>query len=86
MATVKSLSLLIFGLLLGGLLLTLTLFVLDIFVVDAHSLLDLGAKGRLVGGAVGVSLRPNIDRVLRYLQVDQLAVVHLEKHAGDLAS
>jgi hypothetical protein len=51
-ATVKGLSLLIFCLFFGGLLFTLTLFVLDIFVIDAHGLVNLSTKSRLVRGAV----------------------------------
>lgn len=59
---------------------------LDVLVVDSKSLIDLGLQGRLFLDAVAVvNIYPtfNIRRV--NLQVDELIVVHLKKHAGDLA-
>lgn len=62
---------------------TLGLYVL---VVDSECFIDLGTEGRLILDAVKllevVDNKPNVGN----LQVDQLRVIHLQKHASDLAS
>lgn len=83
------------SLLLGLLLLLLALtslgaaLGLEILVVDGQSLVDLGAQSAVVLKPARYELANCSERGRDgyvCLQVNQLGVVHLQQHAGDLAS
>lgn len=65
--------------------LALATLVLHVLVIDAESLVNLGAQSVLIIKPVLVSIHlAGLSHV--YLQANQLGVVHLQKHAGDLSS
>lgn len=74
---------------LSGLLSRLLALSLEVLVINGKSLLDLDVKSVIILEAkTNWSVLCSKDQRMRSqnLQVDQLSVVHLEEHAGDLAS
>ncbi len=82
----RNLSLVILGVFLGSVFLALTIFVLDVFVVNDHGLVHLGPQSTFIRGTDPISEPALGTQEARNSQIDQLVIVHLEKHARDLTS
>jgi hypothetical protein len=66
-------------------LVTVAALCLDVFIVDGESFINLCPESRVILNSAIQLVTITKVKTARFLQIDQLCIVHFQKHTGNLA-